>query len=319
MSNLMNTPAFQLHPDTHIAHVELQVADLARMQAFYADLLGFQVIDADAGRVRLSPSGELPALLTLSAYPGARQQPQERSGLYHTAFRFAHRQALATTFLRVVSAGWPLHGAADHLVSEAIYFPDPENNGIEIYRDRPRAQWPRLDGGELQMANAPLDLHKLLEEADTAAAQAGQIHAGTDIGHMHLQVSDTVTAAAFYHDLLGMDIVMSMPSALFMSAGGYHHHLGANTWHSRNAPRRDEDMTGLRSYAYRVPDEAGWLALLQRVNSTQQQPQATERDGQPGFWLPDQDGNRVELLAPDTAAVRQALAALTAAGAPAAA
>ncbi|MCW5873527.1 MAG: VOC family protein [Anaerolineales bacterium] len=319
----MNTPTFQLHPDTHIAHVELQVADLGRMTAFYSGLMGFQIIDEADGVARLSPNGQLPALLTLTEHKGARLQPQERSGLYHTAFRFTDRKTLATTFLRVVSASWPLQGASDHLVSEAIYFADPENNGIEIYRDRPREQWPRMDGtGELQMANAPLDLHKLLDEADHAAAQAGVIDAGTDIGHMHLQVSNTATAATFYHDLLGMDIIFNWPGALFLSAGGYHHHLGANTWHSQNAPRREDDMTGLRSYAYRVPDEAGWLALLQRVQSSQQVPQATERDGQPGFWLPDQDGNRVEILGPDTSVVRaavQTLVAIAASGAPAAA
>lgn len=316
----MENDTFQLHPDTQIAHVELQVADLARMTAFYGGLLGFQLIDQADGVARLSPTGTLPALLTLTERKGARIQPQERSGLYHTAFRFSGRKTLATTFLRVVSAGWPLQGASDHLVSEAIYFADPEGNGIEIYRDRPRDQWPRMDGtGELQMANAPLDLHKLLEEADQSAAQAGVIDAETDIGHMHLQVSNTGTAAAFYHDLLGMDIIVNWPSAIFMSAGGYHHHLGANTWHSQNAPRREDDMTGLRSYAYRVPDEAGWLALLQRVQSSQLPPHATERDGQPGFWLPDQDGNRVELLGPDTPAVREALASISAAGAPAAA
>lgn len=304
----METTTFQLHPDTHIAHVELQVADLARMTAFYGGLMGFQLIDQAEGVTRLSPTGNLPALLTLSEHRNARRQPQERTGLYHTAFRFTGRNTLATTFLRIVSAGWPLQGASDHLVSEAIYFADPEGNGIEIYRDRPRDQWPRMDGtGELQMANAPLDLHKLLDEADRAAAEAGVIDAGTDIGHMHLQVSDTATAAAFYSNLLGMDMIVNWPSAIFMSAGGYHHHLGANTWHSQNAPRREDDMTGLRSYAYRVPDEAGWLALLQRVQNAQYEHAAAERDGQPGFWLQDQDGNRVEVLGPDTPAVRQAL------------
>ncbi len=298
---------FKIHPDTQIAHVELQVADLARMTAFYSGLMGFQIIDSVDGRVRLSATGQLPALLTLTERKGARLQPQARTGLYHTAFRFTGRQTLATTFLRIISAGWPLQGASDHLVSEAIYLADPENNGIEIYRDRPREQWPRLGDGSLEMANAPLDLHKLIEEADQQAAQAGIIDAGTDIGHMHLQVSNTATTAAFYNNLLGMDIIVNWPSAIFLSAGGYHHHLGANTWHSQNAPRREEDMTGLRSYAYRIPDEAGWLAVLQRVQNTQYEHAAMERDGQPGIAVADQDGNRVELLGPDTAAVRAEL------------
>jgi catechol 2,3-dioxygenase len=304
-------PEFTLNPDTHVAHIELQVADLNRMVAFYHGLMGFQLIEQANGVARLSPTGAAPALLTLTEHKGARLQPERSTGLYHTAFRFPGRGPLATTLLRIVASGWPLQGAADHRVSEAIYLADAENNGIEIYRDRPRAEWPQLNG-MLQMGNLPLDLHKLIEEADQAKAQAGEIDPGTDIGHIHLQVSDIATADAFYHQLLGFDIVMSMPSALFLSAGGYHHHIGANTWNSLNAPRREEDMTGLRSHAYSIPDEANWLALLARLRSGGQALAATERDGRPAVALEDQDGNRIELLAPDTPAVREALRAVTA-------
>lgn len=305
---------FKLHPETHVAHVELQAADLPRMVAFYSGLMGFQIIDQKDGIARFSPTGAAPALITLTERKGARQQPERSTGLYHTAFRFPGRGPLATTLLRIVASGWPLQGAADHRVSEAIYLADAEGNGIEIYRDRPRADWPQLDG-MIQMGNLPLDLHKLIEEADQAKAQTGIIDPGTDIGHMHLQVSDVATTDAFYHGLLGFDVVMSMPSALFMSAGGYHHHLGANIWNSRNAPRREADMTGLRSHAYAIPDEANWLALLARVQSAGLAPDAAERDGRPAIAVTDQDGNRVELLAPDTPAVRAALGGLTPAAA----
>ncbi len=306
----MNTQTFQIHRDTQIAHVEMQVADLANMLAFYGDLMGFKLIDSKDGVVRFSPTGKLPALLTLTERKGARQQPQFSTGLYHTAFRFPGRGPLAITLMRLVDYGWPLQGASDHRVSEAIYLADPEGNGIEIYRDRPRADWPRMDN-MVQMGNLPLDLHKLLEEADQAAAQAGGIDPDTDIGHMHLQVSDTATAEAFYHGLLGLDTVMAMPTALFMSAGGYHHHLGANTWNSRNAPPHAEDMTGLRSYAYVIPDGAGWLTLFKRLQQSGQSLKATERDGRPGVAVQDQDGNRVELLAHESEAVRAALSHLT--------
>jgi catechol 2,3-dioxygenase len=305
----MNTQTFQIHPDTHIAHVELQVADLANMLAFYGDLMGFRLIENKDGVARLSPTGKPPALLTLTERKGARQQPQFSTGLYHTAFRFPSRGPLATTLMRLVAHEWPLQGASDHRVSEAIYLADPEGNGIEIYRDRPRADWPRLDGA-IQMGSDALDLRKLLEEADEAAAQAGGIDPATDIGHMHLQVSDTATAEAFYHGLLGLDVVMAMPTAAFMSAGGYHHHLGANTWNSRNAPPRAEDMAGLRSYAYMIPDQAGWLALFKRLQESGQELEVVERDERPGVALQDQDGNRVELLAPASEAVRKALAEL---------
>lgn len=309
MSTEMNSRNFQIHPDTQIAHVELQVADLANMLAFYSDLLGFKLIENKGGVARLSPTGKPPTLVTLTEHKGARPQPQFSTGLYHTAFRFPGRGPLATTLMRLVAYGWPLQGASDHRVSEAIYLADPESNGIELYRDRPRADWPRMDN-MVQMGNLPLDLRKLLEEADQAAALTGGIDPGTDIGHMHLQVSDTATAEAFYHDLLGLDVVMTMPTASFMSAGGYHHHLGANTWNSRNAAPRAEYMTGMRSYAYMIPDEAGWLALFTRLEKSGQKLQATQRDERLGIALQDQDSNRVELLTAGTEAVRKNLATL---------
>jgi catechol 2,3-dioxygenase len=307
MSNTVpNQINFKLHPDTRIAHVEYQVADLNRMVAFYSGLMGFQLIEQTDGIARISPTGQPPALITLIERKGARQQPERSTGLYHTAFRFPGRGPLATILLRIVASGWPLQGAADHRVSEAIYLPDPENNGIEIYRDRPRQEWPQLNG-MVQMGNLPLDLHKLIEEADQAKAQTGVIDPGADIGHIHLQVSNTAAADAFYHGLLGFDVVMSMPSAIFLSAGGYHHHIGANTWNSLNAPRREDDMTGLRSHAYMIPDEASWLALLERLQAASQSLSSIERGNYPGVAVSDQDGNRVELLGPDTDPIRAAL------------
>ncbi len=301
----LNEP-FTIHSETSLAHLELQVNDLAKMVAFYGDLMGFQVIENQGGQARLSPTGRPSTLLTLTERKDARQQPSNSVGLYHTAFRFSDRKPLATTLLRFVAARWPLQGASDHRVSEAIYLADPEGNGIEIYRDRPRAQWPRLQES-IQMGNLPLDLPKLLEDADQAAAQAGAIDPGTDLGHMHLQVSDLAPADAFYHQLLGLDVVMSMPNALFMSAGGYHHHLGANTWHSLHAPRRDKDTLGLKSFAFVIPDEANWLELFQRIHDDGRTLQAIERDGQLGVALEDQDGIGVELLAPASEKVRRAL------------
>ncbi len=297
--SIMNNQIFKIHPDTQIAHVELQVRDLDNMLAFYHGLMGFPLLERGQGRARLAANKAGPALLTLVHNPQAELQPSSTYGvgLYHTAFRFVDRTALGTTLLRVAGGGWPLQGASDHQVSEAIYFADPEGNGIEIYRDRPRADWPRLQDS-IQMGNLPLDLNKLVEEADRQTAQEGPIHPETVIGHMHLQVSDTAMAQAFYGDLLGMDVMMAMPSALFMAAGGYHHHLGANIWHSRGAPRREPGKTGLLSYAYQVPDPTGWEALLGQLEDSGQELQAIEREGAPGVRLADQDGIQVELLGP---------------------
>jgi catechol 2,3-dioxygenase len=214
--------------------------------------------------------------------------------------------------LRIVASGFPLEGAADHRFSEAVYLADPEGNGIEIYRDRPREEWPRM-GDALQSGNLPLDLRKLLEEADQAEAQAGKVDPRMDIGHIHLQVSNLATADAFYHQLLGLDVMMGLPTALFFAAGGYHHHVGVNIWHSQNAPRRGKALTGLNSYAFIVPDEAGWLAIYERVKD--KNPQPIERDGQMGIALEDQDGIVVELITTATENVRSTLAAFQSAAA----
>ncbi|MCW5876353.1 MAG: VOC family protein [Anaerolineales bacterium] len=299
MSTMPTDTSFQIHPDTQIAHVELQVRDLDNMLAFYNGLMGFHLLEQGEGRARLSAAEGGQALLTLVHNPAAELQPSSTYGvgLYHTAFLFPGRGPLATTLLRVAAGGWPLQGASDHQVSEAIYFADPEGNGIEIYRDRPRADWPRLQDS-IQMGNLPLDLNKLVEEADREAAETGRIDPQTVIGHIHLQVSDTAAAQAFYGDLLGFEVMMAMPTALFMAAGGYHHHLGANIWHSRGAPLREAGKTGLLSYGYQVPDLAGWDALVQRLEAGGQTLQPIERDGVNGVVLQDQDGIRVELLGP---------------------
>lgn len=300
---------YKLPTNLEISHVELQVVDLERMLAFYRDLLGFREIDRQDGHIQLSPGGEAPATLVLHHRPNARPQPAHSAGLYHVAYRFPDRRQLGTSLLRIVASQWPLQGASDHAVSEAIYFADPEGNGIEIYRDRPRADWPRLQD-TVQMGNAPLDLNALVAEADRQAANDGVLDPGVDIGHMHLQVSDTATAAAFYQDLLGMDLMMELPTAIFLAAGGYHHHLGANTWHSRGAPPHAADMTGLVAYGYYLPEEADWLALIERLEEAGKQLEAVEHGQRAGAALRDQDANRVEILTSTSEVVAAKLQAL---------
>lgn len=302
----MTKDNFQMHPSTHVAHVEYHVRELPNLLAFYSDLMGMQVIDKTDTVARISATGQPPALLTLIERKDARPAPSNSHnvGLYHTAFRFPGRVPLASTLLRIVAARYPLQGASDHRFSEAIYLADPAGNGIELYRDRPRNEWPRVDD-VLQSGNLPLDLRKLLEEADQAAAQTGKVDPGMDIGHIHLQVSDLATAEAFYRHRLGLDVMMALPTALFFAAGGYHHHVGANTWHSLNAPRRGKDLTGLSSYSFTIPDEAGWLAALERVKD--KEIRIFERDGQVGVAVEDQDGIVVQLMTEETAAVREAL------------
>ncbi len=162
--------------------------------------------------------------------------------------------------------GLPLPGQGDHLVSEALYLSDPDENGIEIYRDRPRDEWTWADG-KVRMGTGPVDIRGLLTDAEQAGEPWAGLPEGTHLGHIHLQVSDIARSEAFYHDLLGFDIVAQMPTALFISAGGYHHHIGMNTWHSRGATPAPADMVGLRFFTVDLPDAEALAAVVGRLEA----------------------------------------------------
>ncbi|MGQ0814011.1 MAG: VOC family protein [Gemmatimonadota bacterium] len=224
MSYGIKPPGYRLPEGTRIGGVHLRVSDIERSRAFYQEVLGFDVIEAEAGRVKLGVgSKELIELQSGAADPlrGARL------GLYHFAILLPDRASLGQCLEHLSRPGIKL-GAADHLVSEALYLSDPDGLGIEIYRDRPRSEW-TVRGGELAMATEPLDFDAVIGAGGGMGWQG--MPGGTTIGHVHLHVSDLERARAFYHEALGFDItVWSYPQALFFSAGGYHHHLGTNTW-----------------------------------------------------------------------------------------
>ena len=185
--------------------------------------------------------------------PDAPPRPRGTSGLFHLAILVPGRPDLARALQRVAEAGWRLTGASDHLVSEALYLSDPEGNGIELYRDRPREQWPVRDG-VLQMDTLPLDLDGVLGELRREDASAG-MPPGTRIGHVHLNVGDLAAAEAFYSGALGFDVtVRGYPGALFVSAGGYHHHLGLNTWAGEGVPPPPSGSRGLREFEIVLPN-----------------------------------------------------------------
>ncbi len=227
---------FSLPAEAHIGQVHLQVSDLARALAFYSSLLGFRQAGKAGGSVLLSATGRAPCHIVLTEIPDARRKPARTTGLYHVALRYPSRLALARAFRRLVDYDWPFQGFADHLVSEALYLADPDGNGLELYVDRPRDQWQRRNG-QLEMATDPLDVNALLAEADADATPWTGVYPETDVGHVHLHVSDLTRAEAFYSDLLGLDVTQrGYPGALFLSAGGYHHHLGVNVWAGAGAP-----------------------------------------------------------------------------------
>jgi catechol 2,3-dioxygenase len=240
--------------DAHIGQVSLTVRDLERSLLFYRDVLGFRDVagPTDAGskdpalRTALLGAGQR-VLVELHENKDAVAKPRRSTGLYHFAILVPSRAALGRSLRRLVEKQYPLTGASDHLVSEALYLDDPDGLGIEIYRDRPRHEWP-VRNGQLMMATDPLDLQSIIDEPGADTAWSG-LEAGTVIGHVHLHVPHLDAAEAFYCGRIGFEpTVRGYPGALFVAAGGYHHHLGLNTWTGIGAPPPPEHAVGLRSF-----------------------------------------------------------------------
>ena len=272
----------RISPATSLGPVELVVGDVDGMSAFYEHAIGLTPIAREGSVARLGDSGS--TLVELVGDPDAPLRPRHSTGLFHTAFLVPSRRELARAVRRVVDAGWQFTGASDHLVSEALYLDDPEGNGIEIYRDRPREEWSR-DGGDLRMATLPLDLDAVMAELDEERPRAD----GAVVGHVHLQVAAIPATEAFYDGGLGLDVtVRGYPGAVFLSAGGYHHHIGANTWASAGAPAPPAGARGLRRYTIVVPDEAELARVAGRM-------QGEAVDG--GIEVVDPSGNRALVVA----------------------
>jgi catechol 2,3-dioxygenase len=255
-------PGFRLPAATHVGVVRLQVSNMPRSLAFYERTLGFRVLrNADGVAVLGATTGDTP-ILELHERPGARPVPRRgKLGLFHFAILLPDRASLGRLVSHLSSVG-AYAGMSDHLVSEALYLTDPDGLGIEVYADRPRAQW-RYAGRELTMTTLPLNVQ------DLVAASGGQrwtgMPNGTTMGHVHLHVGDLDEAAAFYHTALGFDkVVWGYPGALFMSAGGYHHHLGTNTW-AAGAPSAAEDDARLMEWEMVLPDAASVAAAAESV------------------------------------------------------
>jgi catechol 2,3-dioxygenase len=241
-------------PDsTRIGAAHLVVRDRAVSLRFYRDYLGFHVLHRDSERITLGARVDGPPLICLSHNPVAVLKPPRSTGLYHVAIRLPARGALGRLLRNLAGRGYPLQGAADHLVSEAVYLVDPDGNGLELYHDRPRNVW-QWDGDQVAMATDPLDMQGVLHAA-TDVPWTG-IDPRTDIGHVHLHVSDLAEAEAFWVDALGFTVMQrSYPGALFVAAGGYHHHLGLNTWAGYGAPPPPPNTVGLRAFSLILPDK----------------------------------------------------------------
>jgi catechol 2,3-dioxygenase len=276
-------------PAAHMGAVHLTVSDLARSLEYYRESIGLDVLEDGDGRATLGAGTT--RLLELVEVPGAQPAPG-RTGLFHFALLLPDRRSLASWVAHAVRTRVRLAGASDHFVSEAIYLSDPDRHGIEIYADRPRALW---DGQVAErMGTDPLDLDGLLGElddpqTDTFDRQPG----GTTMGHVHLQVSQIPPAVAFYRDLLGFGLMAEYGGqAAFLSAGGYHHHVGANTWRSGGAGPPAPGSAALRRFEIVLPDAAERDRLVERLGAAGQ---AVE-EHEDGPLARDPSGNAFTLL-----------------------
>lgn len=306
----------RIDPRTHIGAVTVKVSDLARSAAFYTGVLGMTRLSALDGRAKLGVEGR--ELLELIEVPGAKPRPRRSTGLYHFAVLTPDRAALGRSLAQLVEKKYPLTGASDHLVSEALYLDDPDRIGIEIYRDRLRSEWP-MDGQEVRMGSEPVDLEELLElgarnsergadgenslpgavaspSPSRASAQPGEaftLGAATVMGHVHLHVRDLDEAERFYCGLLEFEVMQRWPpSALFISAGGYHHHIGLNTWAGVGAPPPPDDAAGLVHFEIVLPDDAAVAAVADRLRSGGVPVSDVER----GFRTTDPSSNGILII-----------------------
>ena len=274
MSTMAGTEApTRIAPDTKVGAVELTVSDLGRSVEYYTREIGLEEIERGGATARLGAGGS--ELLRLVEEPGAQPAPQH-TGLFHFALLLPDRRALATWLVHAAQDRVQLSGMSDHLVSEALYLRDPDWHGIEIYRDRPRAEWP-MRGNEVEMATLPLDTDSLVSvlEGEDMPPYAG-MPAGTTMGHVHLQVADVNAAEAFYRDVLGMDVMARYGTqATFVAAGGYHHHLGANSWNSRGSTPPPPGAAALRHATIVLPDAAERDRVAARVADSGQDPVET--------------------------------------------
>lgn len=226
----------------HVGTVGLRTRDAETLARWYSDAVGLRELYREEATIWLG-AGDAP-LLALTEVEGLSLAPQSEAGLFHTAFLLPSRSSLAHWIAMAVSRQIPVTGTADHRVSEAIYLTDPEGNGIEIYADRPEDSWTWVDG-EVQMGTFQLDVDGIMNELGLLPPSWQGAPSGTSVGHVHLKVGDAPRAARWWQDEIGFDAVSSRRDAVFLSTGGYHHHIAVNHWVSSGADRRSERQTGL--------------------------------------------------------------------------
>ncbi len=245
----------------YVERAHLVVEDLPMVSAWYQRIVGLALIETSANGETLGVNGT--PLLTLTTDRRAARAPRNAPGLFHVAYLVPDRRELGRWLAHAANNGVRLQGASDHLVSEAIYLADPEGNGIEIYRDRPRSEWTYHADDTVEMNTLPLNLQALYDEAPQGGWSG--LANGSTIGHIHLQVSDIPQADVFFRDVLGLDLMARYPGASFFATGKYHHHVAANIWNSRGADRRQDRMTGLADYTLRFREAERLTAAIAKL------------------------------------------------------
>ena len=278
----------RLSPNTRLGYVHLTVSDIERSLAFYQHSLGMQLHWRKGNGAALGAGHN--DLLALTEQPGA-VKPRRHSGLYHFAILVPSRKELASSIKNIIETKTNVTGGADHLVSEALYLDDPDGNGIEIYRDRPRSTW-KKENGQVKMAVDPLDYQGILSELKTNNGDWSGLHPDTVLGHMHLHVAHLPESITFYEKVIGLDLMATMMgSAAFLSAGGYHHHLGINTWNGVGAPAPSSNSVGLLYFTINLADPENREALIERLNGAG----ALQQEHEAGIFIQDPSGNGIVL------------------------
>lgn len=268
--------------------ITLRVKSMEKQLQFYHEALGLTVLKQETKQITLGANNNHP-LIVLQLDENVVQKPANAIGLYHLALLVPSREDLAHVIKHIQQQGVRFDGASDHLFSEAFYLTDPEGNGIEIYRDRPRTEWPRSESGELVAASDPIDLEGIMALHDENRKWLG-FPEGTVLGHLHLQVSQLLDSGYFYLNVLGFEeITRFHDSALFMSAGGYHHHVAVNTWQARGATLPTEHVTGIVNYSIALSSKNEMDKFISHLQELHVEIQQNEK----GFSLLDPNHIRI--------------------------
>jgi catechol 2,3-dioxygenase len=282
--------AERLPDSTRIEYAQFLVPNLSSSLPFYTQLVGLTETWTRGNTVALSASKDGTPLVLLTENRTAKPRAAQSAGLFHLALLYPTRRELAAAFMRLHEYGWQFQGFADHGVSEALYMADADGNGIELYVDRRPEQWPYRNG-ELVMVTEPLDLENLLSELKSPSRQ--QSGSRLAIGHIHLQITSLKLAEEFYHETLGFDVTQrSFPGALFVAAGGYHHHIGLNVWNSRGGSPSLDGTLGLARFGIRVGSGEAGKILAARLRKSPYWLKESEQ----GIVVRDADGIQIEII-----------------------